>query len=33
MFPDKDSAEQAYNTARSRGYTADDTSVLMSDEA
>jgi hypothetical protein len=32
MFPDKDSAEQAYECARDRGYTPDDTSVLMTDE-
>lgn len=33
MFSDRASAERAYNTLTSRGYTADDINVVMSDEA
>ena len=32
MFRDRNSAEQAYNSLSSRGYTKDDVNVLMSDE-
>ncbi len=32
MFRDRDSAERAYNSAISRGYTKDDVNVLMSDQ-
>jgi uncharacterized protein YjbJ (UPF0337 family) len=32
MFRDRDSAERAYNSVTSRGYTKDDVDVLMSDE-
>ncbi len=32
MFPDRESAERAYNTAAERGYTKDDVSVIMSDD-
>ena len=32
MFRDRDSAEKAYNSALSRGYTKDDVNVLMSDQ-
>lgn len=32
LFRDRDSAEGAYNTALSRGYTRDDVNVLMSDD-
>ncbi len=32
MFRDRDSAERAYNSLTSRGYTKDDVNVLMSDE-
>ncbi len=32
MFRDRDSAEKAYNSALSRGYTRDDVNVLMSDK-
>jgi hypothetical protein len=32
-FRDRDSAERAYGSLASRGYTKDDVSVLMSDEA
>jgi Uncharacterized protein conserved in bacteria len=32
MFRDRDSAEQAYGSLRSRGYTNDDINVLMSDD-
>ncbi len=32
MFRDRDSAERAYNSAISRGYTHDDVNVLMSDK-
>lgn len=32
MFRDRDSAEKAYNSAISRGYTKDDVNLLMSDK-
>ena len=32
MFRDRDSAERAYNSALSRGYTKDDVNLLMSDK-
>jgi len=32
MFKDRDSAEKAYNSAISRGYTKDDVNVMMSDQ-
>lgn len=32
LFPDRDSAEAAYNTAYARGYTKDDLNVIMSDD-
>ena len=32
MFNDRDSAERAYGSLRSRGYTDDDVNVLMSDQ-
>lgn len=32
MFRDRDSAEKAYNSALSRGYTKDDVNVMMSDK-
>ena len=32
MFSDRDSAERAYNSVKSRGYTDDDVNVLMSDK-
>ena len=32
MFRDRDSAEKAYNSALSRGYTKDDVNVMMSDQ-
>lgn len=32
MFRDRDSAERAYNSAISRGYTQDDVNVMMSDQ-
>gem|GEM_PF-6176022 len=32
MFRDRNSAEQAYNSLSSRGYTKDDVNLLMSDE-
>ena len=32
MFRDRDSAEKAYNSAISRGYSKDDVNLLMSDE-
>ena len=32
MFKDRDSAERAYSSVRSRGYTDDDVNVLMSDK-
>lgn len=32
MFRDRDSAERAYNSVTSRGYTKDDVNVLMSDD-
>jgi len=32
MFRDRDSAEKAYNSAISRGYTKDDVNVMMSDQ-
>lgn len=32
MFNDRESAEKAYNTLESRGYTKDDVNVLMSDD-
>jgi hypothetical protein len=33
MFNDRDSAERAFNTINSRGYTHDDVHVIMSDKA
>lgn len=33
MFADRDSAERAYNSLESRGYTTDDVDIVMSDEA
>jgi hypothetical protein len=33
MFRDRESAERAYGSLASRGYTKDDMSILMSDEA
>jgi hypothetical protein len=33
MFRDRDSAERAYGSVRSRGYAQDDVDLLMSDEA
>lgn len=33
MFNDRDSAERAYSTLNSRGYTGDDIHVIMSDKA
>lgn len=33
MFNDRDSAERAYSTINSRGYTHDDVHVIMSDKA
>jgi hypothetical protein len=33
MFQDRDSAERAYNTLHSRGYTQDDVHLMMSDQA
>lgn len=33
MFTDRDSAERAYNSLESRGYTKDDVDLVMSDEA
>ncbi len=32
MFSDRDSAERAYNSLESRGYSKDDLNILMSDE-
>jgi hypothetical protein len=32
MFPDRESAERAYNSASERGYTKDEVSLIMSDE-
>ena len=32
LFPDRDSAEAAYNTASARGYTKDDLNLVMSDD-
>ena len=32
LFNDRDSAERAYSSLRSRGYTDDDVNVLMSDK-
>lgn len=32
LFPDRASAEAAYNSASQRGYSADDVNVVMSDE-
>src|SRR4028118_58119 len=32
MFRDRESAEKAYNSALSRGYTKDDVNVMMSDQ-
>ncbi len=32
MFNDRDSAEGAYSTLESRGYSKDDVNILMSDE-
>lgn len=32
LFPDRDSAEAAYNAAYARGYAKDDVNLLMSDE-
>lgn len=33
LFPDRDSAEAAYNAAHSRGYTTEDVNLIMSDDA
>ncbi|MBC3541367.1 hypothetical protein ACFSC6_15125 [Rufibacter sediminis] len=33
MFRDRDSAERAYNSLHSRGYSKDDINVIMSDDA
>ncbi|MBC7554556.1 MAG: hypothetical protein H7257_11310 [Taibaiella sp.] len=33
MFQDRESAERAYNTLHSRGYTTDDVNLMMSDDA
>jgi hypothetical protein len=33
MFPDAESAERGYATVKNRGYTDNDTTVIMSDEA
>jgi len=33
MFRDRDSAERAYESLRSRGYTRDDVTLLMSEDA
>jgi hypothetical protein len=33
MFRDRDSAERAYNSLSSRGYTHDDVDIIMSDDA
>ena len=32
LFPDRESAEAAYNTAHARGYSKDDVNLVMSDE-
>lgn len=32
LFPDRESAEAAYNTAHSRGYSKDDVNLVMSDD-
>ena len=32
LFPDRDSAEAAYNAAHARGYSKDDMNLVMSDE-
>jgi hypothetical protein len=32
LFPDRQSAESAFNTAQSRGYTKDDVNLVMSDD-
>ncbi|HTA81859.1 MAG TPA: hypothetical protein VK783_02925 [Bacteroidia bacterium] len=32
MFPDRESAEKAYNSVSERGYTKDEVSLIMSDE-
>ena len=32
LFPDRESAEAAYNAAHSRGYSKDDVNLVMSDE-
>ena len=32
LFPDRESAEAAYNTAHTRGYSKDDVNLVMSDE-
>ncbi|MDB5930690.1 MAG: hypothetical protein JWR60_2397 [Polaromonas sp.] len=32
LFPDRESAEAAYNSAHARGYSKDDVNVVMSDE-
>ncbi|WP_206041333.1 MULTISPECIES: hypothetical protein [unclassified Acidovorax] len=32
LFPDRDSAEAAYNAANTRGYSKDDVNLVMSDE-
>ena len=32
LFPDRDSAEAAYNAANSRGYSNDDVNLVMSDD-
>ena len=32
LFPDRESAEAAYNTAQTRGYSKDDVNMVMSDD-
>ena len=32
LFPDRDSAERAYGSMTSRGYSQDDVNLVMSDE-
>ena len=32
IFPDRDSAEAAYNAASTRGYSKDDVNLVMSDD-
>ncbi|MEO5660859.1 MAG: hypothetical protein ABIQ90_13850 [Polaromonas sp.] len=32
LFPDRESAEAAYNTAQARGYSKDDVNLVMSDD-